>query len=193
MTPRMRSRRSPSRTTSSARPNSSDFSRLAPRYDELRPAEPGLRAEVFELLVRAGDLRGRRVLDVGCGPGTLATWLAENAAGRVWGVDASPEMLAVAREKVPAGVGLKEGRAEELPFKDGWFERVVMMLVVHHVDRATAFGEIHRVLNDEGRLAIASFAPAQFDEYYLGSYFPSIADVDHARFGTPEQLVGELR
>src|SRR5213596_169632 len=134
MTRRMRSRRSPSRTTSSARPSSaSDFGALAPRYDELRHAEPEVRSEVFALLVRAGDLRGRRVLDVGCGTGTLATWLAEHAAARVWGVDVSPEMLAVAREKVPAGVGLKEGRAEELPFKDGWFERAVMMLVLHHV------------------------------------------------------------
>lgn len=129
---------------------------------------------------------------MGCGTGTLAAWLAGRAAAHVWGVDPSREMLAVARDKVPAGVGLKEGRAEALPFKDGWFERVVMMLVVHHVDRARAFAEIHRVLNDEGRLAIASFAPAQFDEYYLGAYFPSIADVDHARFGTPEQLVREL-
>jgi len=148
---------------------------------------------VFELLARAGDLRGRRVLDVGCGTGTLATWLAEHAAARVWGVDRSPEMLAVAREKVPAGVGLKEGRAEELPFKDGWFERAVMMLVIHHIDRAAALAEIHRVLGQEGRLVVATFAPAQFDEYYLGGYFPSIAAVDRARFGTPEQLVRELR
>ena len=193
MTRRMRSRRSPNRTTSSASPSSSsDFGALAPRYDELRHAEPELRAEVFELLVRAGDLGGRRVLDVGCGTGTLVTWLAEHAAARVWGVDLSPEMLAVAREKVPAGVGLKEGRAEALPFKDGWFERVVMMLVLHHVDRAVALAEIHRVLDEEGRLAVATFAPAQFDEYYLGGYFPSIAALDHARFGTPEQLVREL-
>ena len=148
---------------------------------------------MFELLVNAGDLRGRRVLDVGCGTGTLATWLAEHAAARVWGVDASPEMLAVAREKVPAGVGLKEGRAEELPFKDGWFERVVMMLVIHHVDRAAALAEIHRVLGEQGRLVLGTFAPAQFDDYYLGRYFPSIAAVDHARFGTPEQLGRELR
>jgi SAM-dependent methyltransferase len=148
---------------------------------------------VFELLVRSGDLRGRRVLDVGCGTGTLATWLAEHAAARVWGVDMSPEMLAVARKKVPAGVGLKEGRAAELPFKDGWFERVVTMLVIHHVDRTAALAEIHRVLGEEGRLVIGTFAPAQFDDYYLGGYFPSIAAADHARFGTPEQLVRELR
>jgi ubiquinone/menaquinone biosynthesis C-methylase UbiE len=132
------------------------------------------------------------VLDVGCGTGTLAAWLADRAAAGVWGVDPSPEMLAVAREKVPAGVGLKEGRAEDLPFKDGWFERATAMLVVHHLDRPRAFAEIRRVLDDEGRLAVATFAPAQFDEYYLGRFFPSIPVLDRGRFGTPQQLVGEL-
>jgi ubiquinone/menaquinone biosynthesis C-methylase UbiE len=191
MTRRMRSRRSPNRTTSSARP-SSDFSKLAPRYDELRHAEPELRAEVYALLAEAGDLRGRRVLDIGCGTGTLAAWLTDRAAARVWGVDPSPEMLAVARGKVPDGVGLKEGRAEALPFKDGWFERVVMMLVFHHVDGAAALEEIHRVLGEDGRLVIGTFAPAQFDDYYLAPFFPSIPLIDRARFETPDQVVALL-
>jgi len=133
------------------------------------------------------------VLDVGCGTGTLATWLAEHAAARVWGVDPSPEMLAVARGKVPSAVGLKEGRAEALPFRDGWFERVVMMLVLHHVDRAAALAEVHRVLDENGRLVIGTFAPAQFDDYYLAPFFPSIPVIDRARFETPEELVTELR
>src|SRR5204863_481520 len=105
-----------------------DFSKLAPRYDELRQ---GNHAELVELLVREGDLRGTRVLDVGCGTGSLAVVLAEEYACKVWGVDASSEMLAVARAKVPEGVGLKLGRAEELPFKAGWFERVIATLAVH--------------------------------------------------------------
>lgn len=166
---------------------------MAPRYDELRHAEPELRAEVYELLVAAGDLRGRRVLDVGCGTGTLAAWLAQNAAARVWGVEPSHEMLAVAREKVPASVGLKEGRAEALPFRDAWFERVVLMLVFHHVDRQTALAEIRRVLGENGRLVIGTFAPAQFDDYYLAEFFPSVPNVDRARFETAEQLAGLLR
>jgi len=145
------------------------------------------------VLAEAGDLRGRRVLDVGCGTGTLSAWLAEHMAARVWGVDASPEMLAVAREKVPATVGLKEGRAEALPFRDAWFERVVLMLVFHHVDRRPALAEIRRVLAEHGRVVIGTFAPAQFDEYYLAEFFPSIPVVDRARFETPGQLVGLLR
>jgi ubiquinone/menaquinone biosynthesis C-methylase UbiE len=147
---------------------------------------------VYRLLAEAGDLRGRRVLDVGCGTGTLATWLVEHAAARVWGVDASGEMLDVARRKVPAAVGLKEGRAESLPFRDGWFERVVMMLVLHHVDRAAALAESHRVLGAAGRLVIGTFAPEQFDEYYLAPFFPSIPLIDRARFEMPEQLAAHL-
>jgi SAM-dependent methyltransferase len=142
--------------------------------------------------VRLGDLRGRRVLDVGCGTGTLAAWLSEHAAAKVWGVDPSPEMLEVARTKVPRGVALKEARAESLPFKDGWFERAVMTLVVHHLDRAQAFAELRRVLGAGGRIAIATFAPEQFDAHWLGPYFPSIAVVDRERFGTPERLAAEL-
>jgi ubiquinone/menaquinone biosynthesis C-methylase UbiE len=148
---------------------------------------------VYALLAEAGGLRGRRVLDVGCGTGTLACWLAEATAARVWGVDPSPEMLAVARAKVPASVGLKEGRAEALPFRDAWFERVVLMLVFHHVEPRAALAEIHRVLGDDGRVVIGTFAPAQFDEYYLAEFFPSIPVVDRARFETPEQLEALLR
>jgi SAM-dependent methyltransferase len=152
-----------------------------------------LRAEVYGLLAEAGDLRGRRVLDVGCGTGTLTAWLAQDAAARVWGVDPSPEMLDVARRKMPPGVGLKEGRAEALPFRDRWFERAVMMLVLQHVDRGRALAEVQRVLGKGGRLVIGTFAPAQFDDYYLASFFPSIAVVDRARFETPEQLGNLLR
>ena len=79
------------------------------------------------------------MLDVGCGTGRLAAALAERESCKVWGVDPSAEMLEVARARVPEGVGLKRGRAEELPFKDGWFERAVTQLSLHLWDRPRAF------------------------------------------------------
>src|SRR5438093_10529475 len=106
-----------------------DFGPLAATYDELRPTDENWH-RLLDALVREGDLQARRVLDVGCGTGRLAAALAARGA-RVWGVDASPEMLAVARERVPRGVGLKLGSAEALPFADGWFERAVLRVVVH--------------------------------------------------------------
>ncbi|MBD0330230.1 MAG: methyltransferase domain-containing protein [Thermoleophilia bacterium] len=169
-----------------------DFDPLAPRYDELRGGEGALWRELVELLVEAGDLRGRRVLDVGCGTGRLAAALAERYAAKVWGVDPSPGMLEVARGRVPRGVGLKLARAEELPFTDGWFERVTMTLVYHHVDPARALPEIRRVLSPRGRLALLTFDAEQIRGYYLNRYFPSLLEVDLARFRPEEELRSQL-
>lgn len=129
------------------------------------------------------------MLDVGCGTGRWAEALAERGA-RVWGVDVSPEMVEQARTR---GVNAKVAAAEALPFKDGWFERALAVLVVHVLDRPRAFAEVRRVLAEDGRLAIGTFDRAQFDDYYLNPYFPSLADLDRARFPTPEALEGELR
>jgi SAM-dependent methyltransferase len=133
------------------------------------------------------------VLDVGCGTGRLAATLAERYACKAWGVDPSPEMLEVARANVPDGVGLKLASAEELPFKDGWFERAVSTLVVHHLDRARAFPELRRVLASAGRFVFATFDPAYFETYYLNRYFPSILELDLARFAPADVLERELR
>ena len=131
-------------------------------------------------------------MDVGCGTGELAAALARDHGARVWAVDPSEEMLAVARAKAPQGVGFKLARAEELPFKDGWFERAVLSLVVHLVERARAFAEARRVLGPEGRLAIATFDPAHFAGYWLNDLFPSLEAIDRARFPSGEELADEL-
>ena len=138
-------------------------------------------------------MAARRVLDVGCGTGRVAGALAERYGCKVWGVDPTPAMLDVARGRVPAGVGLKLGAAEALPFRDGWFERVTMTLVVHLVERERAFPEIRRVLGEGGRYALLTFDPAYFPSYYLNRYFPSFLEVDLARFGPADELERELR
>jgi ubiquinone/menaquinone biosynthesis C-methylase UbiE len=168
-----------------------DFGRLAERYDELRPADANWH-EVADTLVRLGDLRAQRVLDVGCGTGRFASLLVERHAARVWGVDPSPEMLAVARGRAPRGLGLKLGRAEELPFKDEWFDRAVMWLSAHLVDRPRAFAEVRRVLTPGGLLVVGTFDPTHFDSYWVNELFPSVERIDRERFPTADELDAEL-
>jgi SAM-dependent methyltransferase len=147
---------------------------------------------VFDLLVREADVRGARVLDVGCGTGKFARVAAERGLAKVWGVDPSPEMLGEARRRVPPSVGLKLGSAEQLPFKPASFDVAVLWTVVHLVDRPRAFAEISRILAPGGRLAIVTFAPEHFQRYWQNRFFPSIAPIDLARHPSPEQLETEL-
>jgi SAM-dependent methyltransferase len=165
-----------------------DFSARAAVYDRLRPYDDNWR-EVAETLIREADLAGRRVLDIGCGTGRFLAQLAEIA--KAWGVDASPEMLEVARSRA-GGAGLKLGSAEELPFKDGWFERATMWLVAHLLDRPRAFAEAYRVLAHDGRFAVATFDPSYFDEFWLNELFPSMEAVDRERFPAASELEAEL-
>jgi demethylmenaquinone methyltransferase/2-methoxy-6-polyprenyl-1,4-benzoquinol methylase/phosphoethanolamine N-methyltransferase len=110
---------------------------------------------------------GERVLDVGCGPGSLTAALKApvGAQGSVHGIDASPEMIEVARRKATkAGVDVnfQVGVAEALPFPDKTFDLVVSQLAVHHLPddlKQAAFREMHRVLKSDGRCLIVDFEP----------------------------------
>ena len=128
------------------------------------------------------------MLDIGCGTGRVAAALAEGGS-RVWGVEPSPEMAALARERVST---VKVAPAERLPFKDGWFERAVMTLVIHLIDRPRAFAEALRVLGVDGRLVVATFDPSHFEGYWLNRFFPSLEAIDRARFPEPAELQSQL-
>ncbi|MDP6377521.1 MAG: class I SAM-dependent methyltransferase [Pseudomonadales bacterium] len=114
---------------------------------------------------------GNRVLDVGCGMGTLAieTAAAVGREGSVTGIDPSPEMVARARSKADArGVDVRfcEVGIEALPFAGGSFDSVVSSLMFHHLDadlKIRGLGEILRVLVPGGRLTIIDFADVKLD------------------------------
>jgi SAM-dependent methyltransferase len=146
---------------------------------------------VFDVLVAEGGLVGERVLDVGCGTGRFAIALAERGA-RVWGVDPSEDMLHQARSNAAGKATFKQARAEALPFKDGWFERAVLRLVVHLVERPQAFRELARVLGPGGRIVIATFAPSSFEDFWVARAFPEVVEIDRRRFPEQDELVDEL-
>ena len=135
-----------------------------------------------------GGARGR-TLEVGCGTGLLAAALAERASARVWAVDREPAMVDIARTRMR---GVKVGRAEELPFKDAWFERAVLRQVIQHLDRPRALPELRRVLAPHGRAVIATFDDGHFRSWWLNAFFPEIGEIDAARFPSPASLCAEL-
>jgi ubiquinone/menaquinone biosynthesis C-methylase UbiE len=105
---------------------------------------------------------GEIVLDVGCGTGdlTMVTQARTSAAGRVYGIDAAPAMIAVARRKAAqAGrvIDYRVAAVEALPFPDATFDVVVSSLMMHHLPddlKGRGLTEIRRVLKPNGRLLV---------------------------------------
>lgn len=117
-----------------------------------------------ELLRELNPLPGQRILDLGCGTGTLALMIKGSQPGaEVDGLDADPVMLDRARRKSSeAGVDirLRTGFAQDLPYEDDAFDAVVSSLFFHHLDRAqkiAAFLEIDRVTVPGGHVRIADW------------------------------------
>ncbi|MDO8990725.1 MAG: class I SAM-dependent methyltransferase, partial [Sideroxyarcus sp.] len=103
------------------------------------------------------------VLDVACGPGTLALRLAQHAE-QVHGIDFSEAMLAVFRNKIEqAGhrnIALHCGDAQTLPYADATFDAAFSLFgLMFFPDRQKGFAEIHRTLKPGGSIAITSWAP----------------------------------
>jgi len=167
---------------------SGGFDGRAARYEEHRPVDAGW-WEVFDRIVALGQLRGRRVLEVGCGTGRLAEALAAREGSRVFAVDASANMVEEARRR---GVNARHCRAEALPFKPAWFDTVIMRMVVHLLDRGRALAEAARVLAADGRVVIATEDPASFDQVWFSPYFPSVPRIDRERFPSDEALRTDL-
>jgi ubiquinone/menaquinone biosynthesis C-methylase UbiE len=138
-----------------------DTPRLAETYDRVSDSQ----FEGGKRLVERLDLKsGARVLDVGCGTGRLARWIAEcvGPTGHVTGVDPLPGRIALAREGAAglAGVAFQLGQAEDLSaFADSSFDAVSMSAVFHWVsDKAKALAEAGRVLRAGGRLGVTTLS-----------------------------------
>ena len=112
------------------------------------------------LLAQAAPRLGERVLDVGCGPGSLAALIADIVRSRVVGVDISETMLAVAAKRVPHGVELVRADAQGYAFTPPPFDLVVSRFgVMFFEEPVAAFRNLRRAMVPGGRLCFAAWAP----------------------------------
>lgn len=136
---------------------SSSFNvRSAAGYERLMGRWSRLIAEPF--IRFAGVADGERILDVGCGTGSLTFTLPKAAAiGEIAAFDFSPVFVEEAqRRNTDPRITILQGDATAIPFEDGRFDRALSLLVLHFVPEADrAVAEMHRVVRPGGVVAAA--------------------------------------
>jgi ubiquinone/menaquinone biosynthesis C-methylase UbiE len=168
------------------------FDRFARQGDVMRLG-PADEPKLARLQARLGDLRGLRVLEPGCGAGSLTTWLSRwvGPGGRVEAFDPSGEMLALCRQAVAAqeNVRLTQVRCEDAVFPDGAFDRVICFRVLPHFDDIdAALGRFARWLRPGGRLHIVHWEGRAALAEIHGNCEPLAVDV----LPPPTQLTAAL-
>jgi demethylmenaquinone methyltransferase/2-methoxy-6-polyprenyl-1,4-benzoquinol methylase len=136
------------------------FAPLGPTYDRYaRLLSFGQDPRWRRFLVsRVEAAPGETVLDVAAGTGAVSIELVRQKGCSVVALDQSPEMLAVARGRVPAGVRLVEGEADHLPFPDRSFDALTFTYLFRYVnDPGATLCELARVVKAGGTIAALEF------------------------------------
>src|SRR5438477_7769208 len=131
------------------------WERVANKYDSTWSSST--RQFIPQLLDAAAVSGKMSILDVGCGPGYVSIAAVERGATPV-GLDFSAEMIGIAKKMSPQ-IELRQGDAQNLPFPDASFDRVVANFALLHLAHpGRAMGEAARVLKPGGRVACTTWA-----------------------------------
>jgi malonyl-CoA O-methyltransferase len=135
------------------------YNKWACIYD--RNPNPLIAIEEGPTLELIGDVKGKRVLDIGCGTGRYCLHLAKKGA-KVVGIDSSPKMLEYAQRKITPDCQfeLHLGTIEDVKFPNRYFDTVVSALTLGHIPELEPVAqEISRVIKPKGKLVISDFHP----------------------------------
>ncbi|MBM4305705.1 MAG: methyltransferase domain-containing protein [Deltaproteobacteria bacterium] len=135
------------------------YRRYALKYDTF--VEP-FNSVIRQIVIKSFPVKeGMKVLDVGCGTGTNLM-LYHKAGCLVHGIDLSPSMLEVARNKLGEHADLRVGDASQMPYQDNFFDLVTSMLTLHEIPyriRSQVMKEMIRVVSREGRILLTDYHP----------------------------------
>ena len=131
------------------------WERVADKYDSVWASST--RQFIPPLLDAANVAKEMSILDVGCGPGYVSAAAAERGAKPI-GLDFSAEMIAIAKKMFPR-IEFRRGDAQNLPFANASFDRVVAnFALLHLADPERACAEAARVLKPGGRFGFTTWA-----------------------------------
>jgi ubiquinone/menaquinone biosynthesis C-methylase UbiE len=147
------------------------------------------------LIEQAGIKSGFRVLDIGCGTGSMAVMIKQmHPESEVVGIDPDPSALSVAERKAKrAGLSVEFdcGFADHMPYADASFDRVFSSFMFHHLaadEKSATLVEIRRVLKPGGSLHLLDFVR----EHSVHSKTPARGQLVHRRVAVAERIESRM-
>jgi methionine biosynthesis protein MetW len=174
-------------------PNSLPGNRMEVNYTDISKTYDDYRSypeSLIKKIIALGRIsQGKKVLDLGCGTGSIASQLQKATKADVIGVDASFAMLRVAKDKSLEVICADIDNAP-LPFRDSSFDTVMVAYVIHQIKNlAFLLSECYRVLR-AGVLVLLTSSHKQIENQHpvIKNFFPSYIDIDKGRFPDIHQI-----
>jgi ubiquinone/menaquinone biosynthesis C-methylase UbiE len=168
---------------------------LLPLYDPISKLT-GSEAAQRQLIEQAGLRPGQRVLEIGCGTGSVVVLIKSlYPSVDVAGLDPDAKALARAQRKVErlgASIQLDRGFADELPYRDQTYDRVLSSFMFHHLtmeEKRATVEEIRRVLKPQGSFHLLDFGADSNDR---GRLLTRLFH-EHVKNNSPDTILGLMR
>lgn len=179
------------------------FTEIAGYYDEMNEIMSlrMIRGWHRYMMKLAGDIRGKRCIDIGTGTGEIAFLVKEHAGpeGEVIGLDITPEMLRYAdmkmREEHRPEVRFVEGNALAMDFPEGSFYLATSGYMLRNVnDVQGAIDEMYRVLDHGGKVIVAEMATPdnRFIRYFYNIYMKNRVQRVGRKYDRGERIDGRM-
>lgn len=149
------------------------FDNQAEIYDETNTAYYSKYPKISckDVAQRLRNTEYQSLLDIGCGTGYLIDILQKQKNSLYCGLDLSPQMLKMAKQKLPQSVYLTEGSADSLPYEDNSFDIVTCIQSFHHYPKPEkSMSEAYRVLKPGGLYIISDTGMGNYPKFIYSFY-----------------------
>lgn len=173
-----------------------DYSQIAERYDKNPHRQYSEIDKILNDYIKSATRKKYNILDLACGTGDYLAFHVQAFQDykiNWYGLDATEEMLQIARQKVEE-VEFSKGLAEKLPYETEKFDVVINNYAFHHfAHKPKALDEVSRVLRIDGIFRMCNISPEHMPRWYVYQYFPHAVTEDKKRFWKNARICDELK
>lgn len=158
-----------------------DYRNWSSIYDKTRQYNSIVVSKIMEYIPQ---LSNSRILDFGCGTGNYLEVISQLTNAQCYGIDASKEMIAIAKQKEIRAT-FYIGNHRRLLFPDNYFDFIYILDVLQHIpknDLDILFSELYRILKPNAPLLFLTVSHQQLKDRTWNTYFPTAANIQTKRF-----------